>query len=65
MFAAGCIRVRTLAAPQRTRSIKFHEALGFVGEFASEYLGPGQDRVVFERELPLAPDPGAETSRGS
>lgn len=65
MFAAGCIRVRTLAAPQRARSIKFHEALGFVGEFASEYLGPGQDRVVFERELPLAPDPGAETSRGS
>ncbi len=56
MFAAGCRRVRTLAAPERERSIKFHEALGFVGTFAAEYVGPGQDRIVFERALPFGAD---------
>jgi ribosomal protein S18 acetylase RimI-like enzyme len=54
MSAAGCRRVRTLAAPTNGRSLRFHESLGFVGAFASEYIGPGQDRVVFERPLPLA-----------
>lgn len=53
MFAGGCTRVRTLAAPQRDRSIKFHEALGFVGTVVPEYVGPGQDRVVLERALPF------------
>ncbi len=53
MFAAGCRRVRTLAAPTNGRSLRFHEAVGFVGTFASGYVGPGQDRVVFERLLPF------------
>lgn len=53
MFTAGCRRVRTLAAPTNGRSLRFHESLGFVGTFASEYVGPGQDRVVFERALPF------------
>lgn len=55
MAAQGCRRVRTLAAPTNGRSLRFHESLGFVGAFASEYVGPGQDRVVFERALPFAP----------
>lgn len=55
MFASGCRRVRTLAAPTNGRSLRFHESLGFSGTFASEYVGPGQDRVVFERALPFAP----------
>ena len=55
MADAGCTRVRTLAAPTNGRSLRFHESLGFVGTFASEYVGPGQDRVVFERALPFAP----------
>ena len=49
----GCTRVRALAAPTNVRSLRFHEALGFVGRFASQYVGPGQDRVVFERDLPF------------
>jgi ribosomal protein S18 acetylase RimI-like enzyme len=53
MFAAGCRRVRTLAAPTNGRSLRFHESLGFTGTFVSEYVGPGQDRVVFERVLPF------------
>ena len=55
MFAGGCRRVRTLAAPTNGRSLRFHESLGFVGTFASQYVGPGQDRVVFERALPFVP----------
>ena len=55
MFAEGCHRVRTLAAPTNGRSLRFHESLGFTGTFASEYVGPGQDRVVFERPLPFGP----------
>ena len=57
MFASGCRRVRTLAGPTNGRSLRFHESLGFVGTYASEYVGPGQDRVVFERALPFALGP--------
>jgi L-amino acid N-acyltransferase YncA len=49
----GCRRVRALAAPDRTASRRFHERLGFVGGDAPGYLGPGADRIVFERALPL------------
>ena len=51
--ARGCRRVRALAQPERTASRRFHERLGFVGREAPDHLGPGQDRIVFERPLPL------------
>jgi ribosomal protein S18 acetylase RimI-like enzyme len=51
--AAGCTRVRALAAPERAASRRFHERLGFRGRIAPGYLGPGSDRIVFERPLPL------------
>jgi ribosomal protein S18 acetylase RimI-like enzyme len=54
MAARGCTRVRTLAAPTNARSLRFHESLGFSGRFSSEHVGPGQDRVVFERALPFS-----------
>jgi ribosomal protein S18 acetylase RimI-like enzyme len=50
----GCRRARALAAPTNARSLRFHEALGFVGRFSSQHVGPGQDRVVFEASLPLS-----------
>ena len=53
MAVAGCRRVRTLAAPTNGRSLRFHESLGFTGVFVSEYVGPGQDRIVFERSIPF------------
>jgi GNAT superfamily N-acetyltransferase len=53
MLALGCTRVRALAAPDRTGSVRFHEALGFRGTLRPGFLGPGQDRIVFDRELPL------------
>ena len=49
----GCTRVRALAAPDRAATRRFHERLGFVGTPAPAYLGPGQDRIVYERPLPL------------
>ena len=53
MAARGCRRVRALAAPEREGSRRFHEALGFRGRLAPGYLGPGQDRIVYERSLPI------------
>lgn len=53
MHEGGCTRVRALAAPGNGTSRRFHEALGFVGAFHEAYVGPGQDRFVFERSLPL------------
>jgi len=53
MAAEGCRRIRALAGPARTGSIRFHEALGFQGTDRPGYLGPDQDRIVFERPLPF------------
>jgi len=53
MAERGCRRVRALAAPTNSTSVRFHEALGFAGSFEAAYVGPGQDRVVFERPLPF------------
>ena len=53
MHARGCRRVRALAAPSRDGSVRFHEALGFGATGAPGYLGAGQDRLVFERALPI------------
>jgi RimJ/RimL family protein N-acetyltransferase len=53
MHTRGCSRVRALASPANEVSRRFHEALGFEGTFHEAYVGPGQDRIVFERSLPL------------
>ncbi len=53
MTERGCRRVRALAAPTNAPSLRFHEALGFLGRFAGAHVGLGQDRIIFERALPL------------
>lgn len=53
MQARGCRRIRALAAPGRDASRRFHEALGFAGVSFAGYVGPGEDRIVFERPLPF------------
>jgi hypothetical protein len=52
-MAGGCTRIRALAAPRREGSVAFHRALGFEGPLVQGYLGPGEDRIVFERPLPV------------
>lgn len=52
-MVSGCTRIRALAAPQREGSIAFHRALGFDGPLLEGFLGPGEDRIVFERALPV------------
>jgi ribosomal protein S18 acetylase RimI-like enzyme len=61
--ARGCRRIRALAAPGREASRRFHERLGFTGRWEPGYLGPGGDRYVYERALPL--DAGAAGGRDS
>lgn len=51
--AAGAARVRALAPLWNTPSIAFHERLGFTGDVQPDYVGPGEDRRVFERPLPF------------
>jgi ribosomal protein S18 acetylase RimI-like enzyme len=55
MAARGRTRVRALAPIWNTTSQAFHERLGFVGRRESGYVGPGEDRIVYERSLPIAP----------
>lgn len=57
--ARGCRRVRALAAPDRLASRRFHERLGFRATWSPDHLGPGVDRHVLERPLPLDPPPRA------
>jgi GNAT superfamily N-acetyltransferase len=58
--ARGCSKLKALTAPVNTESIAFHRRLGFtlLGEpneedvpVVSDYLGPGEPRVVFEKHL--------------
>jgi hypothetical protein len=42
-----------LAPLWNTQSIAFHEGLGFHGSEQPDFVGLGQDRVVFERLLPI------------
>ncbi len=48
----GRTRVRCVTSPVNEGSIAFHESLGFVAErVAEDYDGPGEDRVLFVKQL--------------
>lgn len=50
--ANGRTRVRCVTSPVNTSSVAFHEALGFAVErVAHDYDGPGEDRVLFVKQL--------------
>lgn len=43
---------RCVTSPTNTASVAFHEALGFVADrVAKDYDGPGEDRVLFVKQL--------------
>lgn len=56
MASRGCTRVRALAPMWNTASHRFHESLGFVGTRSPAHVGPGQDRIVYERTIPIGED---------
>jgi predicted GNAT superfamily acetyltransferase len=50
--ANGRRRVHCVTSPVNTPSVAFHEALGFsVERVAHDYDGPGEDRVLFVKQL--------------
>ena len=53
MHERGRTRVRALAPTWNEVSQRFHERLGFEGRLSPGHVGPGEDRIVFERALPL------------
>ncbi len=48
---AGAERMKAITTVGNDGSIRFHEALGFTVEEASDYAGAGRSRVVFEKPL--------------
>jgi len=56
----GCTKIKAMTIPANASSIGFHKKIGMklIGnknsdgiEVISDYSGPGQDRVVFEKEI--------------
>jgi ribosomal protein S18 acetylase RimI-like enzyme len=48
----GRTKVRCVTSPVNEGSVAFHESLGFVAErVAEDYDGPGEDRVLFVKQL--------------
>ena len=44
--------VRCVTSPTNSASVAFHEALGFTADrVATDYDGPGEDRVLFVKQL--------------
>jgi ribosomal protein S18 acetylase RimI-like enzyme len=48
---SGCDTVRCITSPINEGSIAFHTRMGFSATLATEYAGPGQDRVLFTKTI--------------
>ena len=53
----GCHTVRCITSPVNEGSISFHKRMGFSVSVGTDYAGPGQDRILFSRDI--AADIGA------
>jgi GNAT superfamily N-acetyltransferase len=49
--AAGCTKLKAITTIGNDGSVRFHEALSWQAEEASDYAGPGRTRVVFSKPL--------------
>jgi GNAT superfamily N-acetyltransferase len=47
----GARSLKSFTQPANTRSIAFHSALGFTVTETPDYVGPGETRIVFTREI--------------
>lgn len=46
-----CDTVRCITSPVNEGSIAFHKRMGFSISVATDYAGPGQDRILFCRDI--------------
>ena len=51
----GARTAEAITTPNNADSITFHKRLGFHTETISNYVGPGNDRVLFRRDLAGVP----------
>ncbi|MFD0697106.1 GNAT family N-acetyltransferase [Paenibacillus sp. GCM10027628] len=47
----GCNTVRCITSPVNKNSILFHQRMGFSSSIAVDYESPGEDRVLFVKDL--------------
>lgn len=47
----GCDTVRCITSPVNEGSVAFHTRMGFSVSVATDYAGPGQDRIVFCKNI--------------
>jgi SAM-dependent methyltransferase len=57
VLAMGCTAVECVTSPVNTGSRAFHAAMGFGERRVHDYDGPGEDRMLFHRELVDVPRP--------
>lgn len=53
--ARGATELKAITSPGNTRSRAFHAAQGFDDELVRDYLGPGEDRIVFRKPFGAGP----------
>ncbi|MFC5453063.1 GNAT family N-acetyltransferase [Paenibacillus aestuarii] len=49
----GCDTIRCITSPVNVKSIDFHHRMGFTADYAPDYEGPDEDRILFVRYLNL------------
>jgi ribosomal protein S18 acetylase RimI-like enzyme len=47
----GCRTVRCITSPVNEGSMSFHKRMGFSVSMAADYAGPGQDMVLFAKDI--------------
>ena len=47
----GCVTVRCITSPVNEGSVSFHKRMGFSASLATDYAGPGQDRILFCKDI--------------
>lgn len=47
----GCRTIHCVTSPINTGSVAFHTGMGFSVQLSKDYAGPGEDRVLFAKEI--------------
>ena len=49
----GCNMVRCITSPVNGGSVEFHRRMGFSVSVETDYAGPGEDRILFAKDINL------------